>query len=246
MEEIKTDLLIIGTGPAGASLACFFASHGTSVVHRFFPQLRKLTLAGLTGIMLGEHSGSIDTPRAHITNMAALGKTTPDYTATCRSSFLLTELHRMLARHRVGRSMRRGSHERRLHAAYAMVLQHDWRRVGSNLLLGKRPCTSGMHVIWPMRIYPRTNHPMPCRRVTMKPQVRAATSTYRKRFWNPSSCDMRSVAASPAGSIPSSCRSYGTTTLASSAARSEIDLQAQLMSFVPSICLAAMARGARS
>ena len=51
---IETDLLIIGAGPAGASLACFLASHG------------------LTGIMISGAPGTSDTPRAHITNMAAL------------------------------------------------------------------------------------------------------------------------------------------------------------------------------
>ncbi|KAK4982615.1 hypothetical protein LTR66_009174, partial [Elasticomyces elasticus] len=51
---IETDLLIIGTGPAGASLACFLASHG------------------LKGIMIGAASGTAREPRAHITNPAAL------------------------------------------------------------------------------------------------------------------------------------------------------------------------------
>lgn len=51
---VETDLLVVGTGPAGASLACFLASHG------------------LKGIMIGAASGSAETPRAHITNMAAL------------------------------------------------------------------------------------------------------------------------------------------------------------------------------
>jgi len=27
-EIVKTDLLIVGAGPAGAALACFLASHG--------------------------------------------------------------------------------------------------------------------------------------------------------------------------------------------------------------------------
>lgn len=27
-EVVKTDLLIVGAGPAGASLACFLAAHG--------------------------------------------------------------------------------------------------------------------------------------------------------------------------------------------------------------------------
>lgn len=29
-QVVKTDLLIVGAGPAGASLACFLASHGES------------------------------------------------------------------------------------------------------------------------------------------------------------------------------------------------------------------------
>lgn len=51
---IKTDLLIIGAGPAGASLACFLSSHG------------------LKGIILASSPGTAATPRAHITNAAAL------------------------------------------------------------------------------------------------------------------------------------------------------------------------------
>ena len=53
-DAIETPLLIVGAGPAGASLACFLASHG------------------LNGIMLSAAPGSSDTPRAHITNMAAM------------------------------------------------------------------------------------------------------------------------------------------------------------------------------
>lgn len=55
-QKVMTDILIVGAGPAGASLASFMASYG------------------LTGIMLGLASGTADTPRAHITNMAALGQ----------------------------------------------------------------------------------------------------------------------------------------------------------------------------
>ncbi|KAK3078219.1 hypothetical protein LTS18_008130, partial [Coniosporium uncinatum] len=51
---VETDLLIVGTGPAGASLACF------------------LTIYGLKGMMIGAAPGCATTPRAHITNMAAL------------------------------------------------------------------------------------------------------------------------------------------------------------------------------
>ncbi|SPO05264.1 related to phenol 2-monooxygenase [Cephalotrichum gorgonifer] len=51
---IETDLLIVGAGPAGASLACFLASHGR------------------TGVMIAAAPGTAHTPRAHITNMAGL------------------------------------------------------------------------------------------------------------------------------------------------------------------------------
>ncbi|UQC77560.1 2,4-dichlorophenol 6-monooxygenase [Colletotrichum lupini] len=51
---LETDMLIIGAGPAGASLACFLASNG------------------LKGIMISASPSTADTPRAHITNMAAL------------------------------------------------------------------------------------------------------------------------------------------------------------------------------
>lgn len=51
---VKTDLLIVGAGPAGAALACFLGSHG------------------LKGIMIAAAPGNADTPRAHITNMAGL------------------------------------------------------------------------------------------------------------------------------------------------------------------------------
>lgn len=50
----ETDFLIVGAGPAGASLACFLSEYG------------------LKGIMIAAAPGTADTPRAHITNMAAL------------------------------------------------------------------------------------------------------------------------------------------------------------------------------
>ncbi|KAL5591188.1 hypothetical protein FOVSG1_010077 [Fusarium oxysporum f. sp. vasinfectum] len=51
---VDTECLIVGCGPAGASLACFLTSYG------------------LKGIMIGAAPGTAHTPRAHITNMAAL------------------------------------------------------------------------------------------------------------------------------------------------------------------------------
>lgn len=51
---VDTPYLIVGAGPAGASLACFLASHG------------------LKGIMLSNAPGTSKEPRAHITNPAAM------------------------------------------------------------------------------------------------------------------------------------------------------------------------------
>jgi alkyl hydroperoxide reductase subunit AhpF len=52
--EVCYDCLIIGTGPAGASLACFLAQNG------------------LKGLIVTQDPSNADTPRAHITNMAAI------------------------------------------------------------------------------------------------------------------------------------------------------------------------------
>ncbi|ORY60911.1 FAD binding domain-containing protein [Pseudomassariella vexata] len=53
-QPAKVDVVIVGAGPAGASLACFLSSHG------------------IRGIIVDVNSTSADTPRAHITNMAAM------------------------------------------------------------------------------------------------------------------------------------------------------------------------------
>ncbi|KAG5800709.1 hypothetical protein H9Q69_000268 [Fusarium xylarioides] len=53
-QVFQTQYLIVGCGPAGASLACFLSSHG------------------LSGMMIGAAPGTANTPRVHITNMAAL------------------------------------------------------------------------------------------------------------------------------------------------------------------------------
>lgn len=52
--HLDTTFLIVGAGPAGASLGCFLASYG------------------LTGIIVSAAPGTAREPRAHITNPAAL------------------------------------------------------------------------------------------------------------------------------------------------------------------------------
>lgn len=75
---ISTDILIIGTGPAGASLACFLALHGQySFIHcillKHMDTYEDNHGLGIHGIMVSSAPGSADTPRAHLTNMAAMG-----------------------------------------------------------------------------------------------------------------------------------------------------------------------------
>ncbi|KAL1864813.1 hypothetical protein Plec18167_009645 [Paecilomyces lecythidis] len=53
-DEVSVDYLIVGTGPAGAALAAFMASYG------------------MQGLIVSRDPSNADTPRAHITNMAAL------------------------------------------------------------------------------------------------------------------------------------------------------------------------------
>lgn len=52
--RIETDVLIVGAGPAGASAAVFLAPYGVRI------------------LMVSRHSGTADTPRAHITNQRAM------------------------------------------------------------------------------------------------------------------------------------------------------------------------------
>jgi len=91
--EIQADYLIVGTGPAGASLACFLTQYGKIQTNLLPPHhlilWESLCLwfmldsefgpdcvpsAGLTGLIVSQDPSNADTPRAHITNMVALGR----------------------------------------------------------------------------------------------------------------------------------------------------------------------------
>lgn len=71
-DPITEDILIVGSGPAGASLACFLAFYGNISYTANF-RCRLTINIGLKGIIVGAGSSTADTPRAHITNMAAMG-----------------------------------------------------------------------------------------------------------------------------------------------------------------------------
>ncbi|KIW67551.1 hypothetical protein PV04_06795 [Phialophora macrospora] len=53
-DSVETDCLIVGAGPAGASLACFLVNYGVKVM------------------LISDAPGTTATPRAHLLNMAAL------------------------------------------------------------------------------------------------------------------------------------------------------------------------------
>lgn len=79
-EPVETELLIIGAGPAGISLACFLASYGLSnpfsVLKRSGQDPLTDTLrntVGLKGIMISNAHSTADTPRAHLLNAPAGG-----------------------------------------------------------------------------------------------------------------------------------------------------------------------------
>lgn len=77
-EMLETEFLVVGAGPAGAALACFLTSYGEylfSVENKVmvFEHLLTEYLKGFKGIMISAAPGTANTPRAHITNMAALG-----------------------------------------------------------------------------------------------------------------------------------------------------------------------------
>lgn len=71
---VETDFLIVGAGPAGASLACFLGQNGEDVVSMFSFSTLLLTLVlGLNGITISSAPGTADTPRAHVVNPFAVG-----------------------------------------------------------------------------------------------------------------------------------------------------------------------------
>lgn len=69
----ETEFLIAGAGPAGASLACFLTSYGIFNGLVIASSRTNKCPLGLKRIMVSAAPGTANTPRAHITNMAAQG-----------------------------------------------------------------------------------------------------------------------------------------------------------------------------
>lgn len=83
MTCIETDVLIVGAGPAGASLGCFLTQYGE---HCYGVSLllddakTDKELSGVTGLIISKTSSTARTPRAHYTNNAAFGTS---YMSSC-------------------------------------------------------------------------------------------------------------------------------------------------------------------
>jgi hypothetical protein len=73
----------------------------------------------MKGLMVSQDPGNADTPRAHITNMAALGRFCL-LNINIPNMYFLTDL-RLLARHWARQRMLCRRHRRGVHAAHAMV-----------------------------------------------------------------------------------------------------------------------------
>jgi len=71
-DDVVTDFLIVGAGPAGSALACFLGSYGQQTLLKKNVKFLLKDVTGLKGIVVAAATGTAETPRAHITNMAAL------------------------------------------------------------------------------------------------------------------------------------------------------------------------------
>jgi alkyl hydroperoxide reductase subunit AhpF len=75
MARIETDVLIVGAGPAGASLGCFLTKYGMCASLMKFPLefIAHEDLIGVTGLIISKASSTVQTPRSHYTNNATFG-----------------------------------------------------------------------------------------------------------------------------------------------------------------------------
>lgn len=67
---VETDVLIIGTGPAGAALACFLAQNGPLLVAKLADGMLTYT-PGIKGLIVNYRSSTVTTPRAHLVKSVA-------------------------------------------------------------------------------------------------------------------------------------------------------------------------------
>jgi pyruvate/2-oxoglutarate dehydrogenase complex dihydrolipoamide dehydrogenase (E3) component len=69
--DFTTDCVVVGSGPAGGSLAAFLAYHGNDALPVGRSGLSFKT--GVKGILVSRDSSTAVTPRAHLTNAATMG-----------------------------------------------------------------------------------------------------------------------------------------------------------------------------
>lgn len=74
MARIETDVLIVGAGPAGASLGCFLTRYGQGHDALYsLVDVETNQLADVTGLIISKASSTARTPRAHYTSNATFG-----------------------------------------------------------------------------------------------------------------------------------------------------------------------------
>jgi glycerol-3-phosphate dehydrogenase len=71
--DFSTHCVVIGSGPAGGALASFLAQNGTFKIRNRIVMCLT-AYKGITGIIISKTSHTARTPRAHITNIATMGK----------------------------------------------------------------------------------------------------------------------------------------------------------------------------
>ncbi|KAI1182229.1 hypothetical protein F5B17DRAFT_421474 [Nemania serpens] len=75
MARIETDVLIVGAGPAGASLGCFLTRYGQrhDALHLLVDVETNQHPPDVTGLIISKASSTARTPRAHYTSNATFG-----------------------------------------------------------------------------------------------------------------------------------------------------------------------------
>ena len=76
--DYTTRVVIVGAGPAGASLAAFLGSYGDPSSSDKSVSRTDIS-TGITGIIISQTTTTAQTPRAHLTNAPAMGPSFRDF-----------------------------------------------------------------------------------------------------------------------------------------------------------------------